>query len=279
MSRRGSTSFSFIVAGRPATLWCVLIRSRSCPPLSIQSGAIVPWTRNSARNLSASRSKTSMNVLPMIARFRSGSSTPFRPAKNASAAWTTVNTTPSPFRVLETCSVSPFRMRPVSTYTPTRRSPRARLASTAAVVLSTPPEHATTARPPPTAPRIAATCSSMNPFGSNTLVTDGLAVLVDPATHRIPVPAELLHQRLVRQGENLYREQRRVLPAVESDGRDGDARRHLRDAQYRIEVHLAAHGHHDDGARRVRGDRPGKSRGEAGDRDEHLRLRALHELL
>src|SRR5437867_9449742 len=167
MSRKGSTSFNVIVAGNPATLWWVLIRSRSWPPLSIQSGAIVPWTRNSALNLSASRSKTSMNVLPMTARFFSGSVRPLRARKNRPAASTTLDLSRRPFRVFETCSVSPARINPVSTYTARRRSPIARLARTAAVVLSTPPEQAMIAWPAPTAVRIVATCSSMNAFASN----------------------------------------------------------------------------------------------------------------
>src|SRR5436309_4320717 len=236
MSRKGSTSFSFIVAGRPATLWWVLIRSRSCPPLSIQSGAIVPWTRNSARNPSASFSKTSMNFLPMTSRFFSGSETPLRAPKNASAARTTLNFTRSPSSVPDTCSVSPFRISPVSTYTVRRRSPRARLARTAAVVLSTPPEHAMIARPSPTAARIAATCSSMNPFASNILLTEGLAVLEDPPLHRLPVLPELPHEPLVAEGEDLHREEGRVLPPVQAHRGDGDARVHLRDAEDRVEV-------------------------------------------
>src|SRR5207247_1529494 len=150
------------------------------------------------------------NCAPMADRFRSGSVTPFRAPKNVSAAWTTFDFTLRDFRVFETCSVSPFRIRPVSTYTARRRSPMALLARTAAVVLSTPPEHAMIARPSPTAARIAATCSSMNPFASNTLLTEGLAVLVDPALHRLPVLAELLLEPLVAQGEDLDGEEGRV---------------------------------------------------------------------
>src|SRR5436309_10571902 len=278
-SRRGSTSFNRIVSGRPATLWWVLIRSRSCPPLSIQSGAIVPWTRNSARNPSASFSKTSMNFLPMTSRFFSGSETPLRAPKNASAARTTLNFARSPSSVPDTCSVSPFRISPVSTYTARSLSPRARLARTAAVVLSTPPEHARIARPSPTAFRTAATCSSMNPFASNTLLTEGLAVLVHPALHRLPVLAELLLEPLVAQGEDLDGEEGRVLPAVQAHRGDGHARRHLRHAEDRVEVHLPAHGHAHDGAGRVRGDRPGERRRKPRDRDEHLRVRRPHEPL
>ena len=47
-------------------------------PLSIQSGAMVPWTRNSAPNSLAFLSKTLMNLSPMIFLFCSGSVTPAR---------------------------------------------------------------------------------------------------------------------------------------------------------------------------------------------------------
>src|SRR5207245_7498707 len=102
---------------------------------------------------------------------------------------------------------------------------------TAAVVLSTPPEHAMIARPSPTADRIAETCSSMTAFASNTLLTEGLAVLVDPLPHRLTVFPEFRLEARVLEGEDLHREQRRVLPAVEADGCDRDARRHLRHAE------------------------------------------------
>src|SRR5437867_7529047 len=266
-------------SGRPPTLWWVLIRSRSWPPLSIQSGAIVPWTRWSAPKVFASRSKSSMNFRPMTDRFFSGSMMPRRAAKNSSAARTIRWRTASSFRVCATSSVSPFRMNPVSTYTARRRSPRARLARTAAVVLSTPPEHAMIARPSPTAARIAATCSSMNPFASNMLLTEGLAVLEDPPLHRLPVLPELPHEPLVAEGEDLHREEGRVLPPVQAHRGDGDARGHLRDAEDRVEVHLPAHRNSDDGARRVRGDRAGKGGGEPRDRDEHLRVGGLHDPL
>src|SRR2546426_210513 len=91
-------------SGRPPTLWWVLIRSRSCPPLSIQSGAIVPWTRWSAPRLCASRSKSSMNVRPMTVRFFSGSTMPLRAEKNSSAAWTIRCRTLSSLRVWATRS-------------------------------------------------------------------------------------------------------------------------------------------------------------------------------
>src|SRR2546422_1370709 len=83
-------------------------------PLSIQSGAIVPWTRWSAPKVFASRSKTSMNMRPMTARFFSGSTMPRNAPKNSSAAWTIRCRTPSSFRVCATSSVSPFRMSPMS---------------------------------------------------------------------------------------------------------------------------------------------------------------------
>src|SRR5947199_107777 len=101
-------------SGRPPTLWWVLIRSRSWPPLSIQSGAIVPWTRWSASKAVASRSKSSMNLRPITDRFFSGSTMPRRAAKNSSAAKTIRCRTPSSFRVCATSSVSPSRLRPAS---------------------------------------------------------------------------------------------------------------------------------------------------------------------
>ena len=167
-SRSGSTSFTFMFGGRPATLWWVLIRSRSCPPLSIQSGAIVPWTRWSAPNGFASRSKSSTNLFPMMTRFFSGSTIPRNAAKNSSAArrirWLTLRS----LRVRATSSVSCLRMSPVSTYTARRRSPSARLANTAAVVLSTPPEQAMIAFPG-TCLGIASTCSTMKALASNVI--------------------------------------------------------------------------------------------------------------
>ena len=69
--------------GSPPTLWWDLMVSLTPSPLSIQSGAMVPWTRYSAPNSLASLSKTLMNFSPMIFLFLSGSETPFRASKNS----------------------------------------------------------------------------------------------------------------------------------------------------------------------------------------------------
>jgi hypothetical protein len=155
-----------ISSGRPPTLWCDFIVSRRPPPLSIQSGAIVPCTRYFAPDLTASLSKTLMNFSPIIFRFLSGSITPFRAAKNSSLASTTMWLTPSRLSISSTALVSPFLMNPVSTYTPRRCSPIALLTMPAQTVLSTPPDAAIIAFPFTSALSFS-TCSSMNFCGSN----------------------------------------------------------------------------------------------------------------
>ena len=105
----------FISSGSPPTLWCDLIVALSPPPLSIQSGAMVPCTRFSAPYLLASLSKTRMNFSPIILRFFSGSMTPFRASKYSSLASTITWLTPSRLSMPSIASVSPFLMNPVST--------------------------------------------------------------------------------------------------------------------------------------------------------------------
>ncbi len=87
-SRSGSTRQSFMISGRPPTLWCDLITARSSSPDSIQSGAMVPWTRQVMSSFSAVSSNIWMNLLPMIFRFFSGSVMPWRDVVNSFVALT-----------------------------------------------------------------------------------------------------------------------------------------------------------------------------------------------
>ncbi len=88
-SLSGSTRVMPMSSGRPPTLWCDLIVSLTPSPLSIQSGAMVPWTRYSAPKPLASLSKTLMNLSPMIFLLASGSETPLSASKNSAPASTT----------------------------------------------------------------------------------------------------------------------------------------------------------------------------------------------
>ena len=114
-----------------------------------------PKTRTSAA------SKVRMNSRPMILRFSSGSWTPASASRNWSAASTTSRASKTSSKSRSTCSVSPLRIIPWSTYTQVSRSPMARCTMAAATAESTPPESAQIARPrSPTCSRIRSTCSS-----------------------------------------------------------------------------------------------------------------------
>jgi len=89
---------------------------------------------------------------------------------------------------------------------------------------------------------------------------------------------ELVDQPLVPQGQDLHREDGRVLPPVEADGGHGYPGRHLRDAENGIQIQLAAHRHSDHRLRRVGRDRTGKCRGEARNRDEDSRGRVPNQI-
>src|SRR6266480_4247341 len=84
---------------------------------------------------------------------------------------------------------------------------------------------------------------------------------------------ELLGETLVLEGENLDREDPRVLSPVEADRGDRDPGRHLRHAEDRVEVELPAHRHADDGLCRMGGDRPGEGGREPRNADEDPRGR------
>jgi len=83
------------------------------PPLSIQSGGDRPLTRWSAPKVFASRSKSSMNMRPMTARFFSGPRCSQRP-EDSSCGVDDPMPHPELFQGLRDVSVSPFRMSPVS---------------------------------------------------------------------------------------------------------------------------------------------------------------------
>ena len=102
----------------------------------------------------------------MAFRFSSGSVMPARASKYSSAASTTRRSASA--KSDRICSVSPFRIRPVSTYIGTRRSPIARVASAAQTDESTPPESAITTFSSPAASRISRTAASMN-FSTSTM--------------------------------------------------------------------------------------------------------------
>ena len=86
-SRSGSTNSRRMSAGRPPTLWWLLMRAASRVPDSITSGYSVPCTRKRASEWSAATSSnTRMKVSPMVRRLASGSVTPARAFRNRSAA-------------------------------------------------------------------------------------------------------------------------------------------------------------------------------------------------
>mmetsp|Transcript_20478 Transcript_20478/g.72414 ORF Transcript_20478/g.72414 Transcript_20478/m.72414 type:complete len:232 (+) Transcript_20478:382-1077(+) len=166
-SRSGSMSFRRMLSIRPPTLWCDLMVAEG--PLndtdSITSGYSVPCSRKSTLPISAaSSSNTSMKLAPMILRFFSGSSTPASAARKRSDASTTRRFTPhSSRRRLRQSAASSCRSSPLSTITAWKRSPMARLSSTAATVESTPPDTAPSTLPSgPTTLRIASTSRSRN---------------------------------------------------------------------------------------------------------------------
>src|SRR2546422_1018531 len=103
-------------------------------------------------------------------------------------------------------------------------------------------------------------------------------VLEDPFLQRLAVLLELVDQPLVPQGQDLHREDGRVLPSVEADGGHGYPRRHLRDAEYGIQIQLAANRHSDHRFRRVGRDRTGKCRGDARNSDEDFRGRVPNQI-
>ena len=104
--------------------------------------AASPKTRTSAA------SKVRMNSRPMILRFSSGSHDPLERAEELVARRRRrrgLSKTASKSR--RTCSVSPRRIIPWSTYTQVSRSPMARCTIAAATAESTPPDSAQIARP------------------------------------------------------------------------------------------------------------------------------------
>ena len=101
-----------------------------------------------------------MNSRPMILRFSSGSTIPSSDPRNWSLASTTSRVSKTASKSRRTCSVSPRRIIPWSTYTQVSRSPMARCTMAAATAESTPPERAQIARPSPIWARMASTCSS-----------------------------------------------------------------------------------------------------------------------
>ena len=106
-------------------------------------------------------SKIRTNCSPMILRFSSGSVMPRSRSKNRSPASTWMSSMPMCRRkVSTTCSDSPWRMSPVSTYTQVSCGPMARWTSAAATAESTPPDSPQMARPAPTWRRTASTCVS-----------------------------------------------------------------------------------------------------------------------
>ena len=131
-------------SGSPPTLWWLLIVADG--PLketdSMTSGYSVPCARNATPGMVlASASNTSMNTRPMVLRFTSGSSTPFRASKNCLRASTTRSRSPNLARKTSaTRSASPALSTPLSTKTQVSLSPTARSMMAAATAESTPPE-------------------------------------------------------------------------------------------------------------------------------------------
>ena len=114
----------------------------------------------SPKTLTSAASNTRMNSRPMILRFSSGSTIPSSAPRNCSAASTTSRLSNTASKSVRTCSVSPRRIIPWSTYTQVSRSPMARCTIAAATAESTPPDSAQIARPSPICSRMASTCSS-----------------------------------------------------------------------------------------------------------------------
>ena len=98
-----------------------------------------------------------MNSAPMIFRFRSGSVTPASLSRNRASASTRTKFMAQLWKAAWTSSPSSFRMRPWSTNTHVSCSPTASASRAAHTELSTPPESASSTRPPPTFSRMAAT--------------------------------------------------------------------------------------------------------------------------
>ncbi len=97
----------------------------------------------------------------MIFRFCSGSDTPARASRKRFSASTTFSFAPvAATKSFSTCSVSPLRISPWSTYTQVSWEPMAFCTRAAATAESTPPERPQMARLSPTCSRIRAICSS-----------------------------------------------------------------------------------------------------------------------
>ena len=101
-------------------------------------------------------SKTRMNSSPMIFRFRSGSVTPASFPRNLASASTRTKFIAQGWKAASTSSPSFFRMSPWSTNTHVSCSPTASASRAAHTELSTPPDSASSTRPPPTFSRMAA---------------------------------------------------------------------------------------------------------------------------
>mmetsp|Transcript_22059 Transcript_22059/g.54169 ORF Transcript_22059/g.54169 Transcript_22059/m.54169 type:complete len:205 (-) Transcript_22059:1038-1652(-) len=146
-SLSGSSTCSFILAGRPPTLWCVLMVAEG--PLndidSITSGYSVPCRRKPPSTGRCSSlvafSKHSMNRPPMILRFFSGSVTPLSASKNSWVA--SMQSTCRPgmccLSLWMTSGPSCILSKPVSINTPWNLCPMALCSRAAATVESTPP--------------------------------------------------------------------------------------------------------------------------------------------
>ena len=111
-------------------------------------------TPASPKTRASAASKTRMNSRPMIFRFSSGSTIPSSAPRNCSEASTTSRVSKTASKSRRTCSVSPWRIIPWSTYTQVSRSPIARCTIAAATAESTPPESAQIARPSPICARM-----------------------------------------------------------------------------------------------------------------------------
>src|SRR5512135_2351839 len=118
----------------------------------------------------ASASNTSMNVLPIILRFFSGSSTPARRERKASEASTYFKFRPILENVSWTRLPSPFLRTPLLTNMHVNWSPTALCTSAATTEESTPPESAHITCLPPTRSRMLRTEYSIN----ERIVQDGV---------------------------------------------------------------------------------------------------------
>mmetsp|Transcript_14947 Transcript_14947/g.37624 ORF Transcript_14947/g.37624 Transcript_14947/m.37624 type:complete len:218 (-) Transcript_14947:750-1403(-) len=166
-SRRGSMSSIFILAGKPPTLWCVLMTVEG--PFhevdSMTSGYNVPWSKKHSSGFKpiclTAVSKQSMNNPPMIFRFFSGSETPLSAAKNSSFASMTMSWRPSMWlsSLSFACFASSRRSRPVSTMKGLNRLPMELCTSAAATEESTPPLTAPTTYLSPILLKIESTCT------------------------------------------------------------------------------------------------------------------------